>query len=66
MKKHKLTLPLLIGLIFFVLSIFLFIFLESPQPFFAALFVAFIMAETTFLYRLNKNKERSKEKLRQY
>ena len=57
LKKNSLKYPLMAGVIFLVLSIFLFVLIDSPQPYFAGLMIAFFAFELTFLYRFNKQKK---------
>ncbi|ADU29204.1 hypothetical protein Bcell_0928 [Evansella cellulosilytica DSM 2522] len=63
MNKNLFLLPILVGVIFFVLAVILFTFIESPFPYFAGLFVAFIVFEITFFYRFTKNKNETRSKL---
>ncbi|RKL65147.1 hypothetical protein CR203_22035 [Salipaludibacillus neizhouensis] len=55
MNKNKILLQILVGVIFFVLAVLLFTFIESPSPYFAGFFVAFATLEIIFLNRIIKN-----------
>ncbi|MFA9558397.1 hypothetical protein ACERII_13905 [Evansella sp. AB-rgal1] len=55
MNNYKFLFPILIGVIFFVLAVLLFSFIESPFPYFAGLFVAFATFEIIFFSRIIKN-----------
>lgn len=61
MERHSFKYPLIIGAVFLVLSILLFILIDSPQPYFAGLVIAFFAFELTLLYRFNKQNRNAKE-----
>lgn len=54
MSENSFIVPILIGIVFFVLSILLFVFIKSPHPYFAGVVVAFFAFEIAFYYRFNK------------
>ncbi|MFD1032649.1 hypothetical protein [Metaplanococcus flavidus] len=60
MKRNSFKYPLIIGVTFLVLSILLFVFIDSPQPYFAGLVIAFFAFELTFLYRFSKQNKNAK------
>ncbi|WP_413380321.1 hypothetical protein [Alkalihalobacillus sp. 1P02AB] len=52
--------PILIGILFFLIAVPIFLFIDSPQPFLAGLFVAFLIFEISFFHNHNKQKEKHK------
>ncbi|MBU9711927.1 hypothetical protein [Evansella tamaricis] len=64
MINNLFLIPGIVAIIFFLLSVLLFIFIDSPQPYFAGLFVAFVVFETVFFYRFTgKNKSQNRNLL---
>lgn len=60
MKRTSFIYPLLAGVIFLVLSVLLFVLIDSPQPYFAGLVIGFFAFELTFLYRFSKQNKSEK------